>query len=261
MSVSAWIVVGDQPTVGNLVTVARSLGGPVAAVVAGPRAVAEEVAASGVDQVVWCSAPDDVPAEARAAAVAERRRGRPAPRRPGRPQPRRAGAARRRRGPAGGRGPDRAATVSIDGDVTTVVNAVFGDIADETIAVSGPVALLLEGGSRRRRAAPPRPSRRCPSRPGPEGDRDQDARLRPGGPQLGPPGDRRRPRRHGQGGPGHDRGARPRPRRRGRLLPPGRRGPELDGQGPLHRQLRGAYRARSSTSPSASPASSSTWSA
>ena len=42
MSVSAWIVVGDQPTVGNLVTVARSLGGPVAAVVAGPRPVAED---------------------------------------------------------------------------------------------------------------------------------------------------------------------------------------------------------------------------
>ena len=31
MSVNAWIIVGDQPTVGNLITVARSLGGPVAA--------------------------------------------------------------------------------------------------------------------------------------------------------------------------------------------------------------------------------------
>jgi len=52
MSVSAWIVVGDQPTIGNLVTVARSLGGPVGAVVAGPRSVAETVARSGVDKVV-----------------------------------------------------------------------------------------------------------------------------------------------------------------------------------------------------------------
>ena len=44
MSVNAWIVVADQPTIGNLITVARSLGGPVAAVVAGPRSVAETVA-------------------------------------------------------------------------------------------------------------------------------------------------------------------------------------------------------------------------
>ena len=71
MSVNAWIVVGDQPTIGNLITVARSLGGPVGAVVAGPRSVAETVAASGVDKVVWCGTPDDVPAEANAPAVAE----------------------------------------------------------------------------------------------------------------------------------------------------------------------------------------------
>ena len=44
MSMSAWIVVGDQPAVGNLIAVARSLGGPVGAVVAGPRPVAETVA-------------------------------------------------------------------------------------------------------------------------------------------------------------------------------------------------------------------------
>ena len=44
MSMNAWIVVGDQREVGNLVTVARSLGGPVGAVVAGPRSVADTVA-------------------------------------------------------------------------------------------------------------------------------------------------------------------------------------------------------------------------
>ena len=71
MSVNAWIVVADQPTVGNLITVARSLGGPVGAVVAGPRPVAETVASSGVDKVVWCHAPDDVPPEASAQAVAD----------------------------------------------------------------------------------------------------------------------------------------------------------------------------------------------
>ena len=58
MSMSAWIVVGDQRGVGNLVTVARSLGGPVGAVVAGPRSVADTVAGAGLDKVVWCNAPD-----------------------------------------------------------------------------------------------------------------------------------------------------------------------------------------------------------
>jgi len=64
VSVNTWIVVGDQPAIGNLITVARSLGGQVGAVVTGPRSVAETVAASGVDKVVWCGAPDDAPAEA-----------------------------------------------------------------------------------------------------------------------------------------------------------------------------------------------------
>ena len=39
-----------------------------------------------------------------------------------------------------------ARSVSLDGEDIIVVNAVFGDIADETVAVSGPVALLLDGG-------------------------------------------------------------------------------------------------------------------
>jgi electron transfer flavoprotein alpha subunit len=39
-----------------------------------------------------------------------------------------------------------ARSVSIDGGDVIVVNAVFGDIADETIAVSGGVALLFDGG-------------------------------------------------------------------------------------------------------------------
>src|SRR5450755_221478 len=63
MSVSAWIVVGEQPAIGNLITVARSLGGQVGAVVAGSRSVAETVAASGVDKVVWCGAAGEAPIE------------------------------------------------------------------------------------------------------------------------------------------------------------------------------------------------------
>ena len=146
MSVNAWIVVGNQPTIGNLITVARSLGGQVGAVVAGPRSVAETVAASGVDKVVWCGAPDDAPVEASAPAVAD------------------AVAADPPRVVLSGRNPAErvllgavaaglraavltgARSVSLDGERVIVVNAVFGDIADENVAVSGPVALLLDGG-------------------------------------------------------------------------------------------------------------------
>jgi electron transfer flavoprotein alpha subunit len=147
MSVNAWIIVGDQPTVGNLVTVARSLGGPVGAVVAGPRSVAEIVARSGVDKVVWCSAPDDVPAEANAPAVGDAVAADPprvvqAGRNPGERVLLGAAAARLRAAVLTG-----ARSVGFDGDDVVVVNAVFGDIAEETVAVSGPVALLLEGGS------------------------------------------------------------------------------------------------------------------
>ena len=147
MSVNAWIVVADQPTVGNLITVARSLGGPVGAVVAGPRPVAETVASSGVDKVVWCHAPDDVPPEASAQAVADTVATDPprvmlAGRNPAERVLLGAAAARLKAAVLTG-----ARSVSLDGDSTTVVNAVFGDISDETVAAAGPVALLLDGGS------------------------------------------------------------------------------------------------------------------
>jgi electron transfer flavoprotein alpha subunit len=145
--VNVWIIVGDQPAVGNLIAVARSLGGPVGAVVAGPRRVAETVAASGVDKVVWCSAPDDVPAEANAPAVAGAVAADPprvllAGRNPGERVLLGAAAARLKAAVLTG-----ARTAAIDGNAVTVVNAVFGDIAQETVAVTGPVALLLDGGS------------------------------------------------------------------------------------------------------------------
>ena len=146
MSVNAWIVVGNQPTIGNLITVARALGGQVAAVVAGPRSVAETVAASGVDKVVWCGAPDDAPVEASAPAVADAVAADPprvvlSGRNPAERVLLGAVAARLRTAVLTG-----ARSVSLDGERVIVVNAVFGDIADETVAVSGPVALLLDGG-------------------------------------------------------------------------------------------------------------------
>ena len=153
MSVNVWIVVGDQPAIGNLITVARALGGTaaadgqVAAVVAGPRPVAETVAASGVDRVVWCGLPDDAPAEASALAVADVVAADPprvvlGGRNPGERVLLGAAAARLRAAVLTG-----ARSVSADGDGVVVVNAVFGDISEETVAVSGPVALLMDGGS------------------------------------------------------------------------------------------------------------------
>ena len=146
MSVNAWIVVGNQPTIGNLITVARTLGRQVGAVVAGPRSVAETVAASGVDKVVWCGAPDDAPVEASAPAVADAVAADPprvvlSGRNPAERVLLGAVAARLRTAVLTG-----ARSVSLDGERVIVVNAVFGDIADETVAVSGPVALLLDGG-------------------------------------------------------------------------------------------------------------------
>jgi len=151
MSVNAWIVVGDSPAVGNLITAARSLGGQVAAVVAGTRAVAETVAASGIDKVVWCSRPDGVPAEACAPAVAAAVAADPpgvvlSGRSPGERVLLGAAAARLGAGVLTG-----ARSVTADGDDVVVANAVFGGIAEETVAVSGPVALILDGG------APPSP--------------------------------------------------------------------------------------------------------
>ena len=146
MSVNAWIVVGNQPTIGNLITVARTLGRQVGAVVAGPRSVAETVAASGVDKVVWCGAPDDAPVEASAPAVADAVAADPprvvlSGRNPAERVLLGAVAARLRTAVLTG-----ARSVSLDGERVIVVNAVFGDIADENVAVSGPVALLLDGG-------------------------------------------------------------------------------------------------------------------
>jgi len=145
--VDAWIVVGDQPTIGNLIAVARGLGGQVGAVVAGPRPVAETVAASGVDKVVWCGTPNDAPAEASAPAVADVVAADPprvvlSGRNPGERVLLGAAAARLRAAVLTG-----ARSVAFEGDDVVVVNAVFGDIADETIRISGPVALLLDGGS------------------------------------------------------------------------------------------------------------------
>ncbi len=145
MSVNAWIVVGDNPAIGNLIAVGRSLGGQVAAVVAGPRSVAETVATSGVDKVVWFSAQGDAPVEAYATAVADAIAADPGVLLGGRHPSERAllgAAAARLQVPV----LTGARSVSAEGGDVIVAHSIFGGIAEETVAVSGPVALVLDSG-------------------------------------------------------------------------------------------------------------------
>ena len=196
-----------------------------------------------MDKVVWCSAPDDVPAEASAPAVADAVAADPprvvlAGRNPGERVLLGAAAARLKAAVLTG-----ARSVAFDGDDVVVVNAVFGDIAEETVAVTGPVALLLDGGSVpsadgastpiEEVSAPPLGLKVIETRTHGFDEADLSAA-------------------HRVIGVGRGLKAREdlalieelaqRRRRRDRLLPPGGRGPELDGQGPLHRQFRRAHR-------------------
>ena len=145
MSVNTWIVVAGDPAIGNLIETARSLGGQVTAAVVGERAVADKVAAGGVDKVIWFGEPGQAPVEAFATAVADAVEAAP--------------------GVVFGasRASDRVllgavaarlqapvliepSSVSVEGDGLVVKRPVFGGIAEETVTVTGPVAVILDGG-------------------------------------------------------------------------------------------------------------------
>ena len=145
MSVNTWIVVAGDPAIGALIETARSLGGQVTAAVVGPRAVAEAVAAGGVDKVVWFGDPGQAPVEAYASAVADVVGAAPgvvfAASRPGDRVLLGAVAARLQAAVL-----TEPSSVSVEGDALVVTRTVFGGIAVETVSVSGPVALVLDGG-------------------------------------------------------------------------------------------------------------------
>lgn len=146
MTADSWIVVAGHPEIGNLIAAARSLGGKVSAVVAGPRSLAELVAAGGVDRVVWFGEPGQVPVEAYGAAVSATVGAAPGTLFGGRHPSERVllGAAA-----AGLQAPvlTGAHSISVEDDQVVVTHAVYGGIADETVAITGPVALMLDGGS------------------------------------------------------------------------------------------------------------------
>lgn len=70
VSPQAWIVVADDASISGLLEAARPVATTVVALVVGRRSVADAVAASGVDRVVWLGEPaDGIPVEAYAPAV------------------------------------------------------------------------------------------------------------------------------------------------------------------------------------------------
>ena len=145
MSIDTWIVVAGDPAIGNLIDIARSLGGQVTAAVVGPRAVADRVAAGGVDKVVWFGEPGKAPVEAFATAVADAIEATPgvvlgASRASDRVL---LGAvAARLQAPV----LTAPSSFSAEGDNLVVTHSTFAGIAEETVAVAGPVAVLLDGG-------------------------------------------------------------------------------------------------------------------
>jgi len=71
VNVDSWIIVTDERRIGGMLAAARQLGGRVTAAVVGPRSLADAVAATGFDRVLWYSPKDGTPAEAYAEQVAE----------------------------------------------------------------------------------------------------------------------------------------------------------------------------------------------
>ncbi|GEL46417.1 hypothetical protein CHO01_15330 [Cellulomonas hominis] len=139
-------LVTTDPAVGRLLEIARALGGPVVAVVAGPRAVADAVAAGGPDRVVWLGEPGDAPAAAFAGAAAEAvaAAGATVVLAAARPADRvLAGAAAARLD-----APALAGVVAVAPDPAGVrlTRAVLGGVAEEELLASGPVVVVTDGG-------------------------------------------------------------------------------------------------------------------
>jgi electron transfer flavoprotein alpha subunit len=145
VTANTWIVVAGDPAIGNLIETARALGGQVTAAVVGPRAVADTIAAGGVDQVVWLGDPGQAPVEAYASAVADAVGAAEAAvlgaSRPGDRVLLGAVAARLQAAVL-----TDASSVSADGDGLVVTHTIYGGIAEETVRVAGQVALVLDGG-------------------------------------------------------------------------------------------------------------------
>ncbi|QTE28273.1 electron transfer flavoprotein subunit alpha/FixB family protein [Pengzhenrongella sicca] len=145
MTVNTWIVVAGDPAIATLIETARALGGDVTAAVVGTRATAETVAAGGVDKVLWFGEPGDAPVEAFGTAVADAVAAAPGvvlgAGGPGERVLLGAAAARLQAPVLTG-----ASAVTAEGDTIVISRSIFGGIAEESLTVTGPVVLVLEGG-------------------------------------------------------------------------------------------------------------------
>ncbi|MDR0848590.1 MAG: electron transfer flavoprotein subunit alpha/FixB family protein [Propionibacteriaceae bacterium] len=141
-----YILVAGNPAVTELVAAAAKLGSPVTAVVVGSQAVVDAVNAPGVDAITWLGDPGAAGAEAYASQVAQLVAAAPGVVFGGRHPGERVllGAAA-----AALDAPviTSASEIATDGGSTVVTHGVYGGIAVETLAFSGPVAFLLEGGA------------------------------------------------------------------------------------------------------------------
>ena len=70
MEANTWIIAADSRRIGGLVATVKPLSGHITAAVVGSRELADDIAASGVDKVIWFETAEDVPAEAYASSVA-----------------------------------------------------------------------------------------------------------------------------------------------------------------------------------------------
>lgn len=142
---STYILVAGDARIDALV--ATAAGTHITALVAGPREIADQVAAAGVDAVTWLGEPGTAALESYAGPVADLveaaapdlvlAAARPAERVL-------AGAvAARLAAPV----LTSAASVAVADGAITVERAVFGGIAVESVRVTGPVVLVLDGGA------------------------------------------------------------------------------------------------------------------
>ncbi len=145
MAADTWIIVAGQPGVKNLIEIARGLTGQVRALVVGTEDVADTIAAAGVDEVVWVRPDPDIPLEAYATTVQSVVQDNPGVLIGGRNPAERVlfGAAVATLGAPVFTG---VSSVAADGDDVVVKHAAFGGITEQTVVISGPVGLVVDGG-------------------------------------------------------------------------------------------------------------------
>lgn len=146
MNKHSWVVVGGHPGVADLIATAASYGPDVRAVVVGPRALAEQVAAGGVSEAVWLGETAGVPVEAYAAEVAAVVAEAPGLVLAGRRPAERvlAGAVAATLGTPVLTG---IRSVVAEGDEIVVERTSYNGVAQETVAYRTPPVLVLDGGA------------------------------------------------------------------------------------------------------------------